>query len=114
MKILRRWWPLLFVFPVLAVVWAVDAQVETAPVGRAEPGDLVGVASLLGAERYTTTARCAEPCGLLALGRAPLLEVLRRNPEADRAVLAAVARSYFTRYEALLGRLQAILVQVSG
>jgi cytochrome c553 len=35
MKVLRRWWPLLFVFPVLAVVWAADAQVETAPVGRA-------------------------------------------------------------------------------
>jgi cytochrome c553 len=28
-------WPALFVFPVLAVVWAADAQVETAPVGRA-------------------------------------------------------------------------------
>jgi len=83
-------------------------------VGRAEPGDLVGIASLLGAERYTTTARCAEPCELLVLEAAPLLEVLRRNPEADRGVLAAVARSYFTRYEALLGRLQGILVQVSG
>ena len=35
MKVLRRWWPLLFVFPVLAVVWAADAQVSGAPVGRA-------------------------------------------------------------------------------
>jgi len=35
MKVLRRWWPLLFVFPVLAVVWAAEAQVGGAPVGRA-------------------------------------------------------------------------------
>ena len=35
MKILRRWWPVLFVFPVLAVVWAADAQEDAAPVGRA-------------------------------------------------------------------------------
>jgi cytochrome c553 len=35
MKVLRRWWPVLFVFPVLAVVWAADAQEDAAPVGRA-------------------------------------------------------------------------------
>jgi CRP-like cAMP-binding protein len=83
-------------------------------VGHAESGDLFGVASLLGAERYTTTARCAEPCEVMALEAVPLQEVLRRNPEADRAILASVARGYFTRYEALLGRLQAILAQVTG
>lgn len=35
MKILRRVWPAVLAVPVLAVVWAADAQVETAPVGRA-------------------------------------------------------------------------------
>ena len=35
MKILRRVWPAVLAIPVLAVVWAADAQVETVPVGRA-------------------------------------------------------------------------------
>ena len=35
MKVLRRLWPALFVFAVLAVVWAADAQEDAAPVGRA-------------------------------------------------------------------------------
>jgi cytochrome c553 len=35
MKILRRVWPVVLAIPILAVVWVADAQVETAPVGRA-------------------------------------------------------------------------------
>ena len=35
MKVLRRVWPVVLVIPVLAVVWAADAQVSGAPVGRA-------------------------------------------------------------------------------
>jgi cytochrome c553 len=35
MKVLRRLWPLSLVFAALAVVWAAEAQVGTAPVGRA-------------------------------------------------------------------------------
>jgi len=37
MKVLRRWWPVLFAFPVLAVVWAADAQVERGSVGALLP-----------------------------------------------------------------------------
>ena len=83
-------------------------------VGRIGKGELFGIAPLLGAERYTTTARCAESCEVLAIEATPFMALLKDNPYASQELVTRVARAYFARYEALLGRFQAVIDQLAG
>jgi CRP-like cAMP-binding protein len=81
-------------------------------ISKVGPGSLLGLAALVGTERYTATARCAEPCEVLAIEAKQFRELLSSNPRVDAEIMASVARSYSDRYVEILRRLQNILNQI--
>jgi CRP-like cAMP-binding protein len=76
---------------------------------RVVRGDLFGIASILGADRYTTRGVCTEDSKVLFIEAQPLLLLLRANPEIDRLILRVVARTYFNRYQILAELVQRFL-----
>jgi CRP/FNR family cyclic AMP-dependent transcriptional regulator len=82
-------------------------------ISRVDPGELFGVAPLLGAERHTATAVAAEPSDVLAIEARPLREILQGNPVAGMQLIGRVARVYFDRYVAVMNSLQGVVNQIS-
>jgi len=76
---------------------------------RVVRGDLFGIASILGSDRYTTRGVCTEDSNVLFIEARPLLELLRANPEIDRLILRVVARTYFHRYQIMAELVQRFL-----
>lgn len=82
-------------------------------VGQIDSGSFFGLAPLLGAERHTTTARCASPCEVLALEATPLRALLFQNTRVGVRFLEVANKTYFTRYIETLKRFQNILSHIS-
>jgi CRP-like cAMP-binding protein len=78
-------------------------------VGRMNAGDIFGISPLLGFDRYTTRAQCAEPCTILAIEVAPFRKILEQNSTVGLAAMEVIARSYFSRYIEILSRFQNLL-----
>ncbi len=83
-------------------------------VSRVGPGYLFGLASLMGGQRYTVTAECAQDCEILAIEAKPLQAMLQENLLVGYMVMSAVARAYLERYTEMLKRFQSILNQIPG
>ena len=83
-------------------------------VSRVEPGYLFGLAPLIGGQRYTVTAECAQDCEVLALEAKPLQTMFQENLVVGYMFMSAVARAYSERYMEMLKRLQGILNQIPG
>jgi len=81
-------------------------------VSRIEPPYLFGLAPLMGGQRYTVTAECAQNCEILAIEAKPLQAMLRENLQAGYLIMGEVAKAYSERYMELLKRLQEILNQI--
>jgi prevent-host-death family protein len=67
-------------------------------IARVGKGQLFGVASLLGIERYTTTARAASPVEVLALEARPFQRIVDGNPIVAQQLMQRVAQVYLGRY----------------
>ncbi len=78
-------------------------------VGRMDQGDIFGLSSFLGMERFTTTAQCARPSSVLAVEVEPFRELLDQNPRVGQSVMNMVARVYFSRYIETLRRMHHLL-----
>jgi CRP-like cAMP-binding protein len=78
-------------------------------VGRMHRGDIFGLSPLLGIDRFTTTAECAEPSTVLAVEVAPFQRLLKENPRVGLSMMNVVARAYFSRYVETLRRIQNML-----
>ena len=83
-------------------------------VARVAKGELFGIAPLLGAESYTSTAQCRSDCEVLAIEARPLKEILGRNAAVALHLMGKVAQAYFERYAENLERLQRILKEVAA
>jgi len=81
-------------------------------ISKVEPPYLFGLAPLMGGERYTVTAECAQECEVLAIETKPLQAMLQENPLVGFLVMSAVAKAYSERYMEMLKRLQSILNQI--
>jgi len=75
-------------------------------------GELFGVASLLGSERYTATAVAVADTIVLALEVRPLRELLQRNTAAGYQIINKVAQVYFSRYMRVMKNLQDVINQI--
>lgn len=82
-------------------------------VSKVEKGELFGVASLLGSERYTTTAVAVGDSTVLALEARPLRELLQHNTHAGFHIINQVALVYFGRYMKVMTKLQDVISQIS-
>jgi signal-transduction protein with cAMP-binding, CBS, and nucleotidyltransferase domain len=82
-------------------------------ISKVEKGELFGVASLLGSERYTATAVAVGEATVLALEARPLRELLRNNTPAGFHIINQVALVYFGRYMKVMKRLQNVISQIS-
>lgn len=81
-------------------------------ISRVEKGELFGLSSLLGSERYTSAAQCSEATELLCIEAKPFRELLQKNCPIGLQVMTQVADIYFTRYISLLKNLQAVVGQI--
>ncbi len=82
-------------------------------VGRMEKGAILGLSPLLGFERYTTFAQCAEDSTVLRVEVAPFRELLNENAPVCVQVMNVIARVYFSRYTDTLKRFQNILNDIA-
>lgn len=82
-------------------------------VGTVEKGEMFGLAPLLGSERYTTTAYCAEASSVLCIEAAPLRAVLDVNPDVALKVMRIAAQAYFARYIETLRHFQDTLNRIA-
>jgi CRP-like cAMP-binding protein len=80
---------------------------------RVKQGEAIGLAPVLGYERYTVRAIAESQATLLAVEVKPFLAILQANAIARSSVIATVARSYYTRYMGLVGILQGIAGQLT-
>lgn len=78
-------------------------------VGRLQQGDIFGLSPLLGLGSYFTTAQSAADSLILAVEVEPFRKVMDNNPTVGLKVMNEMARAYFTRYIAAVGRFQNIL-----
>jgi CRP-like cAMP-binding protein len=78
-------------------------------VTRVGHGELFGIAPLLGADGYTTSACCTKASKVMFIEARPLLQMLLANPLAGQQVMAAVARIYFDRYQIMIGRIRKVI-----
>ena len=78
-------------------------------VARLQQGDIFGLSPLLGFERFTTNAQCAEPSTILAVEVKGFRELLEHNSPVGLSVMNMVAKAYFSRYTGALERIQRIL-----
>jgi CRP-like cAMP-binding protein len=78
-------------------------------VSQVRKGEFFGIAPLLGSDRYTTRAQCAEASRILFIEAKPFLEVLDANPVVGHRIMTAVARVYFDRYLQIVERIQKVL-----
>ena len=81
-------------------------------VSQLERGELFGLAPMLEAERYTTTAHCATDVRVLSIEAEPFLKLLERDYTAGYQIMRRAARIYYTRYIEILKTLQGVLKQI--
>ena len=81
-------------------------------IARIEEGELFGLSPLLGSQKYTAEAQCAEDTEVLAIDAVQLRGLLQADCLAGFYIMNEVAQAYFTRYVELLGRLQGIVTQI--
>ena len=82
-------------------------------VTRMEKGDILGMSPLLGFDRYSSLAQCAEDSTILRVDAAPFRELLNRNAPVGAQVMNVIAQVYFARYIDMLGRIQTIMGDVT-
>jgi len=82
-------------------------------ISKVKKGELFGVASLLGSERYTATAVAVGDSTVLALEARPLRELLQHNTHAGFHIINQVALVYFGRYMKMMKKLQNVISQIS-
>ncbi len=81
-------------------------------VSRVEKGDLFGLSSLLGSDRYILAAQCSEKSEVLLIDAKNLRNLLESDCIIGFSIMSEVARAYYDRYIALLNRLQSIVLQI--
>jgi CRP-like cAMP-binding protein len=82
-------------------------------VSRVSKGEFFGIAPFLGAERYTTTARCTKASKVLFIEAKPLIDLLSDHPLIGLKMMSVVARAYFDRYQSLIDRVQKALADLA-
>jgi CRP-like cAMP-binding protein len=81
-------------------------------VARVGKGELFGIAPLLRADRYTTTAQCLKASKVMFVEARPFLQMLEDNPLIGHQLMTFVARAYFDRYRIMVERVQKILTEL--
>lgn len=81
-------------------------------ISHIEHGEFFGLSPLLGTDRYTSSAWCAENARALAIEIAALNKLLHRNPPMGFHILRQTAQIYFHRYTEVLKSLQKIVNQI--
>jgi signal-transduction protein with cAMP-binding, CBS, and nucleotidyltransferase domain len=76
-------------------------------------GELFGIASLLGSERYTASAVAVEDTIVLAMEARPLRALIQSNSTAGYRIINQVALVYFGRYMTVMGKLQDMFSQIT-
>ena len=71
-------------------------------------GAMFGYGSCLQFERYSTTAKCAEPTRLLKISADALKTVMDQDLIMGRAIQTLISRVYYQRYLQTMNKLQAI------
>ncbi len=81
----------------IELVMPVEPDVEV-PVAMIRPGnDCVGVGALLEPYTYTLSARCQDPCRLMAIAGNDLRSLFRSDPEFGHTVMANLAQYLLDR-----------------
>jgi len=81
-------------------------------VAKVRRGELFGVSSLLGAERYTATAVAVQETYVMAMEAKPLRKLLQQNTAAGFHIINKVAQVYFGRYMRVMQNLQDVINQI--
>jgi len=81
-------------------------------ISKVEVGDLFGMSSLLGAERYTMEAKCIEASDVLMIDAKKFRNLLETDSAVGYGVMNEVAITYLSRYMEILARLQGIVTQI--
>ena len=81
-------------------------------VSEVEPGELCGIAGILGGTNYTAIARAVEPTEVVAIDAQRLSELLEANPAAGIRIIRDVARLYMERYTDVMTNLQAMVSHI--
>ena len=82
-------------------------------VGTVEKGEMFGLAPLMGSDRYTTTAHCAEASSVLCIEAEPLRALLEEHPDVALKVMRIAAQVYFARYVETLRQFQGTLQHIA-
>lgn len=82
-------------------------------ISNIEKGELFGLSPLLGASRYTASAKCYESTKVLSIEAKPFREMLLNNYHAGFDIINKVAAIYYARYLNTLKKLQDVVSQVS-
>ena len=82
------------------------------PVRAAGPGKAFPLAALVGSGTLITSAEAITDMDLLALPRAPLLALCRRDPAIGMGIYAAIAEVFGERYKKTLAHLTTAAEQV--
>jgi CRP-like cAMP-binding protein len=77
-------------------------------------GDIFGVSSLVGAERYLLNAECVEDAGVLKIERGALRRLLDENPVVGYAIQKKISAVFFSRYVDAMERLESITRALLG
>lgn len=78
-------------------------------ISKVRRGEMFGISSLLGGERYTATAVAVDPTTTIAMDAAVLADVLEVNPTAGLRITREVAKLYMTRYTDVMRSMQAMV-----
>jgi CRP-like cAMP-binding protein len=73
------------------------------------PGNIFGVSSLMGADRYLLNAECVEDSEVLKIEGKILRQILDENPVVGYAMQRRVSQVFFKRYLHAMERLQTVV-----
>ncbi len=72
-------------------------------------GGIVGVSSLMGADRYLLNGECVEDSEVLRIDAGQLRSILEENPVVGCAIQQRISQIFFKRYVETMERLQSVV-----
>ena len=72
-------------------------------------GAIVGISSLVGADRYLLNAECVDDSEVLRIDAAELRHILEENPVVGYAIQQRISQIFFKRYVGTMERLQTVV-----
>ena len=77
-------------------------------VEHAGPGTMIGASVLLG-ETYMVTAQCVTDCKIMSIGKTPLEQIMKANPQMGLIIEKYLAELYYQRSVDLMHMLEGLI-----